>query len=210
MTRENRSNKAFQLETDKYPFQGDNNFTNCLAGEIRNTRRRLGLTVAELTEIAGISPSGLSKIENGTISPSLNTLKRLASALDVSVVSFFSKIEEGNSATFVVAGDGQTSFGSGRGASLTNEFLGRKISRGNTIESFITTLDEVSGPIFSGAYSGSMLLYVLDGQLEYYCENVVYTLGPDDSLFLNSGWVHGPEKIIEHPVRILCVIANSQ
>jgi hypothetical protein len=87
--------------------------------------------------------------------------------------------------------------------------LGRKISKGNTVESFITTLDEVSGPVFSGINSGSMLLYVLDGQLEYYCENVIYTLGPDDSLFLDAGWIHGADKIIEHPVRILCVVANS-
>ena len=43
MTRECRSYKAFPLETNKYPFQGDNNFTNYLGGEIRNITRHLDL-----------------------------------------------------------------------------------------------------------------------------------------------------------------------
>ena len=45
--------------------------------EVRNFREKLGLTIAELAKSSGISAGMLSKIENGTTSPSLSTLQSL-------------------------------------------------------------------------------------------------------------------------------------
>ena len=49
--------------------------------EVRRLRKGLDLTVAELGAAAGISAGMLSKIENGSISPSLSTIGALAKAL---------------------------------------------------------------------------------------------------------------------------------
>ncbi|PPR22044.1 MAG: hypothetical protein CFH38_01246, partial [Alphaproteobacteria bacterium MarineAlpha10_Bin1] len=81
----------------------------------------------ELTELAGLSSGSLSKIENGLISPSLNTLKRLASALTVSVTTLLSKVEKRGNATYVAAGDGRKIDQRDSSVAFTGEMLGRKI-----------------------------------------------------------------------------------
>ncbi len=50
-----------------------------------DARRKTGLTQKELSERAGIAQSDISKLENGNANPSINTLKRLAKAMDMSL-----------------------------------------------------------------------------------------------------------------------------
>ena len=61
----------------------------------------LDLTVAELGAAAGISTGMLSKIENGTISPSLVTLNALARALNIPISRLFSETDERRDCSFV-------------------------------------------------------------------------------------------------------------
>ena len=47
------------------------------------------LTQKELSEVTGITQSDISKLENGNANPSLNTLKRIAAAMNMMVkISF--------------------------------------------------------------------------------------------------------------------------
>jgi len=50
---------------------------------IIDARKESGLTQRQLSEKAGIAQGDISKIENGNGNPSLNTLKRLALAMDM-------------------------------------------------------------------------------------------------------------------------------
>ena len=77
-----------------------------IGAEVRRLRKSLDLTVSELGTAAGFSASMLSKIENGTISPSLATLKALAATLNVPISSLFSLSEERRDCSFVKAGSG--------------------------------------------------------------------------------------------------------
>ncbi len=49
--------------------------------EVRAFREKMGLTIAELAKSSGISAGMLSKIENGSTSPSLGSLQALSRAL---------------------------------------------------------------------------------------------------------------------------------
>jgi len=53
-----------------------------IGAEVRRLRKSFDLTVSELGVASGISTGMLSKIENGSISPSLSTLSALAKALN--------------------------------------------------------------------------------------------------------------------------------
>jgi transcriptional regulator with XRE-family HTH domain/mannose-6-phosphate isomerase-like protein (cupin superfamily) len=53
---------------------------------LRLERRKRGLTLAELAAASGLSKGFVSQIENDKTSPSLDTLERLAGALDLRVV----------------------------------------------------------------------------------------------------------------------------
>jgi len=50
-----------------------------------NARKNAGLTQKQLSERTGIAQSDISKLENGDANPSLKTLKRLASAMDMTL-----------------------------------------------------------------------------------------------------------------------------
>src|ERR1700738_4250447 len=60
-----------------------------LGGRIRAARSRRGLSLAELAASAGVSKSLVSQIERGIAAPSIDTLRRLASVLQVPVFSLF-------------------------------------------------------------------------------------------------------------------------
>lgn len=64
------------------------------------------MTGSDLALQAGLLVGMLSKIENGVISPSLNTLQVLANALRVRLVQLVSSYEEPRGAMHVKAGKG--------------------------------------------------------------------------------------------------------
>ena len=54
-----------------------------IGGRIRNCRRRLGISLEDLGELANISWTTIGKIERGVQSPSVETIIRISTALDV-------------------------------------------------------------------------------------------------------------------------------
>ncbi len=60
-----------------------------LGARIREVRTRRGLSAAELAASAGVSKSLVSQIERGIAAPSIDTVRKLASALHVPVFSLF-------------------------------------------------------------------------------------------------------------------------
>jgi transcriptional regulator with XRE-family HTH domain len=60
-----------------------------LGSRIRAARARRGLSVGELASSAGVSKSLVSQIERGIAAPSIDTVRRLASALQMPVFSLF-------------------------------------------------------------------------------------------------------------------------
>jgi len=53
-------------------------------------RKKTGLTQKQLSERTGIAQGDISKLEHGNGNPSLKTLKRLASAMDMTLILEFS------------------------------------------------------------------------------------------------------------------------
>ena len=77
-----------------------------IAERVREFRLHLGLTVGQLAELTSLSKGMLSKIENGSISPSLATLHSLSTALNIPISRLFGEREEQRDCSFVKAGHG--------------------------------------------------------------------------------------------------------
>src|SRR5260370_37810175 len=75
-----------------------------IGAEVRRLRKSFDLNVSELGVASGISSGMLSKIENGSISPSLSTLSALAKALNVPIAGLFRETGEQRDCSFVNAG----------------------------------------------------------------------------------------------------------
>ena len=70
---------------------------------IRGWRKRAGLTISRLAELAGIDGGFLATIETGKKAPSIVTLAKLARALDIGLGDLFRKVprrQEGIDAQF--------------------------------------------------------------------------------------------------------------
>jgi transcriptional regulator with XRE-family HTH domain len=60
-----------------------------IGGRLRDLRAARELSLRQLARLIGVSPSLLSQVENGKVTPSVDTLYLLASALGVPVAAFF-------------------------------------------------------------------------------------------------------------------------
>jgi transcriptional regulator with XRE-family HTH domain len=175
--------------------------------EVREFRKKLDMTVAELSKLADLSAGMLSKIENGMTSPSLDTLQALSRALHVPVTSFFRRYEEERDATFVPAGQGLRIERRGTRAGHQYQLLGHTSRRSIAVEPYLVTLTEESDvfPLFQ--HAGVEFLYMLEGEVSYRHGNKTYTMRPGDSLFFDADVPHGPDELRKLPIRFLSVIS---
>ncbi|MDO9085113.1 MAG: XRE family transcriptional regulator [Anaerolineaceae bacterium] len=63
---------------------------------INNRRKELGLSLRELGDLAGVTASFLSQIENDQVSPSLNSLQSISTALKVPIFYLLNEGTNGN------------------------------------------------------------------------------------------------------------------
>ncbi|MBV9524000.1 MAG: helix-turn-helix domain-containing protein [Alphaproteobacteria bacterium] len=189
----------------------DNKLEVAIGRQVRDLRRKLGITVADLAKLAALSQGMLSKIENGASSPSLATLKSLSAALNVPVTTFFRKYEEQRSATFVRAGEGLTIERRGTRAGHQYQLLGHMPhDKSVRVEPYLITLTEESEifPLFQ--HAGLEFIYILEGQVAYRHADKVYALHPGDSLFFDAEAPHGPEELRKLPIRFLSIISYTR
>ena len=178
--------------------------------QVKRYRNQLGLTITDMCERTGLSAGMMSKIENGNTSPSLATLRSLSTALNVPVTSLFREFEEQRDATFVKAGQGLAIERQGTRAGHQYQLLGHSVHSEVSVEPYLITLDKDSDvfPIFQ--HAGIEFLYILEGSMVYRHLNATYTMTPGDSLFFDSDAPHGPEELVDLPVRFLSIITRSR
>ena len=188
----------------------DTDLEAAIGREVREFRRKLDMTVADLARQADLSAGMLSKIENGMTSPSLATLQALSRALQVPVTAFFRRYEEERHATFVRAGQGLTVERRGTRAGHQYQLLGHTLRKDLSVEPYLITLTAESDvfPLFQ--HSGIEFLYMLEGEVGYRHGDKTYTLTPGDSLFFDADAPHGPDELRKLPIRFLSVIAYAR
>ena len=199
--------KASQFqEAHSTPGHSENRLEVAIGREVKAFRKKLDMTVVELSRLAGVSAGMLSKIENGLASPSLGTLESLSAALQVPVTAFFRKYEEERDVTFVKAGEGLKIERRGTRAGHQYQLLGHTVGKAIAVEPYLITLTEESDvfPIFQ--HSGVEFIYMIQGEVGYRHGDKTYHLTPGDSLYFDADTPHGPEELISLPSRFLSII----
>lgn len=190
----------------------EKNLEVAIGREVRELRKRQRMTGAELAAQAGLSVGMLSKIENGAISPSLNTISMLANALHVPITQLFSGFEEERACMHVKAGEGVEIEREGTRSGHQYNLLGQVGSNasGVVVEPYLISLTSQSDRFPTFQHEGIELLYMLEGRVEYRHGDTSYMLEPGDSLFFDADAPHGPEVLHELPIRYLSVISYPQ
>lgn len=208
------SDMAGRLTQDPHSVSGarEKVLEVAIGREVRSYRKAQGTTVAELSEMTGLSIGMLSKIENGNTSPSLSTLQTLANALSVPLTSFFRQYEERREAVHTKAGDGVEIEREGTRAGHQYNLLGHigSNSSGVIVEPYLIELTTKSDTFETFQHGGIETIYMLEGAIEYRHGANIYSLRPGDTLFFDADAPHGPETLTELPAKYLSVISYPQ
>lgn len=178
-----------------------------IAQRVRELRQRNGWTIGHLADVCGLSKGMLSKIENVQTAPSLGALSRLSEALGAPVTAFFRGMPEQHDVIFVKAGGGLTIDHRTPAAGHRHQGLGSIPAPHDTLEPMLVTLTERSEPFPLYQHSGTELIFMIAGRMEYYCGGSQYLLEPGDTVQFVGEVVHGPGELISLPVRYLAVKA---
>jgi transcriptional regulator with XRE-family HTH domain len=174
--------------------------------QVRDFRKKQGMTVGDLATQAGLSISMLSKIENGGTSASLSTLQVLARALNVPIGAFFAAFDEKSDATYVKSGQGLPIERRGTAAGHLYQLLGHSVKSKLLVEPYLITLTDEADPHPIFQHEGVEFIYMLKGEVGYRHADKTYLLKPGDSLFFDAKAPHGPEDLRKRPMQYLSII----
>jgi transcriptional regulator with XRE-family HTH domain len=178
-----------------------------LGSTIRQLRLQHGLTIAEISERAGISRGMLSKIENGLASTSLETLEQIANSLGVTLARLFRDYNAPSSgAQFVKSGQGMEVVRRGTRCGHTYHLLAYDQGPQKIFEPFLVSLEQQDEEFPPFEHPGTEFIYMLEGILEYSVGGESYVLEPGDSLTFRGELPHRPENLIQMPIRFLAII----
>ena len=189
------------------PAPTDGALERAIGAQLRRHRLALGLTLSELAVRTGVSKPMLSKIENAQTSCSLTTVARIAAALDVPATALFRGADTHRDAVFTPAGAGARIVQ--RGTRVGHDYILLGALRGphKRMEAHLVTLTERSEvfPLFQ--HPGTELLFMLEGEMVYGHGETAYRMRPGDALQLDGEGAHGPQELVELPIRFLSVVA---
>ena len=209
MTRAKRKIEVVQSAATppEVPQAGDSGLDRYIGLVLREKRQAQSLTIADVAGLAGVSRGMLSKIENGQVSPSLDTLRRIAAALGMTLAQLFKNLDvpEGG-AQHVKAGEGLEVVRRGTRRGHTYHLLAYDQGPRKQVEPFLITMDDASEVFPMFTHPGVEFIYMLEGRIEYRHGRSTYLLEPGDSLTFRGSIPHGPERLIEVPIRFLAVI----
>lgn len=180
--------------------------SSTLGDRIKALRVERELQQRQLAEKAGLTPSMVSQIESGRLTPSLHTLGKVAGALGVPIAALFDGQPMGSIHVTrkkdypVVSFDGAAERWSVLGAGL---FQGK-------IRAVVSTLEAKTRGMTSDKVvikPGQMkLFYVLDGKVALHYGGDRHVLETGDSALLDGGIPHGWENLGTRKAQALWVI----
>jgi transcriptional regulator with XRE-family HTH domain len=173
---------------------------------VRAFRKAAGFGLVELAKLADISSGMLSRIENGSISPSLATLQAVARALQVPVTSLFREFDEVRDTTFVRAGKGLRVSREGPRIGHEYRILGHTTSKRIAMEPYLMSYTNKAEVFSVFQRAGNEFIYILEGELTYRHGKKLYRMSPGDSLLFDAEVPHGPEELLAVPVKYIAVL----
>jgi transcriptional regulator with XRE-family HTH domain len=207
MRKERRANKP----RDAVAKTNERSLDAFLGRAIHELRRHDHLTIAEVAQQASVSRGMLSKIENGQVSCSLETLNKIAGALGVSLSHLFRyyNVPAGN-AQHVRSGTGMEVVRRGTKRGHTYHLLAYDQGPQKLFEPFLVTMDDASEVYPAFEHPGTEFIYVLKGKIQYRHGSELYLLNTGDSLSFRGDVPHGPEKLIKTPIVLLSIIIYGE
>jgi transcriptional regulator with XRE-family HTH domain len=185
----------------------DRDLEAVLGSGLRSARQRAGLTMARLAELSGVSQPHLSQLENGKVSPSINTLYRLANALGISPQQLLPGTVPTSIAIVRAGSVTPTAITDSPGSAMARVLVGSPDRMLQVQELSVEAGDDLGGAF---SHDGEEYLYVLRGRIRLEVDGEqAEVLEAHDSAWYHSTLDHRWSLIDDEPARLLVVSAVS-
>ncbi len=175
--------------------------------QIKRQRQAQDLKLSDVAKIADISQGMLSKIENAQVSTSLDTLSRLCDVLGLPLSKLFSEYDQQDgSALLVKADQGMEVVRRGTEKGHTYHLLNHTRGPKKSFEAYMVSMDDASEEFPTFSHPGTEFLHLLEGELIYRHGNQLYRMEAGDSLTFEGEIPHGPEQLVQVPIRMLSIM----
>jgi transcriptional regulator with XRE-family HTH domain len=178
--------------------------TDALGSGIRAERLRQNMTLARLAERTGLSASALSQIERGVTDPSIGSLRRIASGLQV---PFFQFLLERDSPDPVVRKNQRPTI------AFPNRVLQYQLLTPNLRGPFEVLAMDLAPGAASGdealGHDSEECMIILSGEVEVQIAGVAHALGAGDSITIQRNAPHRAVNTGCTSAEILMVISPA-
>jgi transcriptional regulator with XRE-family HTH domain len=172
-----------------------------VGGQLAKLRQKKGLSLRALAKECGLSVNAINRIERGESSPTVTSLHRLATALDVALPELF-RVEPEHSVILVRENERLRT----RGAGVLMESLGTGLYGQHLGPFLMTLLPGASAGEEPISHGGEEFVYCIDGQVDYLVGETWYRLNPGDSLLFLASQEHMCSNSGLEKARLLLVI----
>ncbi|GAB4348552.1 MAG: transcriptional regulator PsdR [Candidatus Abyssubacteria bacterium] len=174
--------------------------------ELKRIRVSQGMTLEELSNKCGYSKALISRVETGSVSPSLTSLMKMVSSLGLKLHDLFTSIEQ-TQASVVRKGEGKKFYTEG---DSTTEYLTTNVASKKMEPISITAPAGYSTGDKPISHYGEQFFYVLDGKIEVTAGDQTYKLGAGDSVYLAAGTPFIWRNPSKETARLISVVTPPQ
>jgi transcriptional regulator with XRE-family HTH domain len=173
--------------------------------KIKILRAKRGFSLRELSDQCGLSFNAISKIERGENSPTVASLHKIASALEVHITDLFRQ-EIQQFAVFVKSEDSTLLKSDG----IMIESLGSGLPN-QQLEPFKMIVSPDSGNMSEPvSHSGEEFVYCLSGRIEYVVGDETFVLEPGDKLLFKANRPHCWRNLGKELAEVMLVIETDK
>jgi transcriptional regulator with XRE-family HTH domain len=168
--------------------------------QVRDRRKELGLSLRDLGKRAGLTASFLSQVENDQVSPSLNSLQSIATALNVPMFSLLNDTPKGNiikasERRKVNFEDSKISYDL-----LTSDFSRQMMAYKIYVQPFAVRV------AMKLAKSTEQWMHVVQGKMQINIGDEVYQLDQGDTIYYDGDLLQEFGSISNEKLIIMCCI----
>jgi len=174
-----------------------------VGAQIRRFRIKKRISVSDLARRAGVSKSLISQLERGNVNPSIETVRAIASALEVPTFTLF--LEQDDNHGTLVRKD-QRLLLEVPGSQIVRELLTPNLDRAMLLVIGKVPPHTSSSPSPT-THRGEEAVYVLRGQLDVQLQDELHSMDAGDTLYFDARVPHLFTNPGDTEAEILSVIA---
>lgn len=168
---------------------------------INNRRKELGFSLRELGDLAGVTASFLSQLENDQVSPSLNSLQSIATALKVPI---FYLLHEGSTGQVVRANERTRMFFPD--SKISYDLLTSDYSK--QMMSFIICVQPLAVHIAMKLVKATeQWMHVLTGRMKIIIADDTFFLDPGDTIYYDGDLLVEFGSCSDEELQVICCVS---